>query len=122
MGACRKPGRDDGIDLSSSFTWKTRKFQLAPIIPFGVLLKFWASGQSDAFLLLLLGFKADVHTLCMSSIFCQDKLNHFVFMPKISIRVVCVNGKHHQFLLPEATMSKLSAMDGMAVHSRGCPQ
>ena len=39
-------------------------------IPFGVLLKLWASGQSDAFLLLLLGFTADVHTFCMLSIFC----------------------------------------------------
>ena len=64
------------------------------IIPFGVLLKLWASGQSDDFLLLLLGLTADVHTFCMLSIFCLDKLNHFVFMPQISIRVVCVNGKH----------------------------
>ena len=64
------------------------------IIPFGVLLKLWASGQRDAFLLLLLGFTADVHTFCMLSIFFCDKLNHFIFMPKISIRVVCVNGKH----------------------------
>ena len=56
------------------FTWKTRKFQLenqmVRIIPFGVLLKSWASGQSDTFLLLLLGFTADVHTFCMLSIFC----------------------------------------------------
>ena len=56
------------------FTWKTRKFQLenqmVRIIPFGVLLKLWASGQSDAFLLLRLGFTADVHTFCMLSIFC----------------------------------------------------
>ena len=77
------------------FTWKTRKFQLenqmVRSIPFGVLLKLWVSGQSDAFLFLLLGFTADVHTFC--------KLNHFVFMPKISIRVVCVKGKHP--LLPE---------------------
>ena len=36
----------------------------------GVLLKLWASGQSDAFLLLLLGFTADVHTFYMLSIFC----------------------------------------------------
>ena len=53
------------------FTWKTRKFQLenqmVSIIPFGVLLKLWASGQSDSFLLLLLGFTADVHTFCMLS-------------------------------------------------------
>ena len=35
-----------------------------------VLLKLWASGQSDAFSLLLLGFTADVHTFCMLSIFC----------------------------------------------------
>ena len=40
------------------------------IIIIGVLLKLWASGQSDAFLLLLLGFTADVHTFCMLSIFC----------------------------------------------------
>ena len=40
------------------------------IIPFGVLLKLWASGQSDALLLLLLGFTADVHTFYMLSIFC----------------------------------------------------
>ena len=56
------------------FIWKTRKFQLenqmVRIIPFGVLLKLWASGQSDAFLLLHLGFTADVHTICMLSIFC----------------------------------------------------
>ena len=64
------------------------------IIPFGVLLKLWASGQSDAFSLLLLGFTADVHRFCMLFIFCYDKLKHFEFMPKISIRVVCVNGKH----------------------------
>ena len=46
------------------FKWETRKFQLenqmVRIIPFGVLLKLWVSGQSDAFLLLLLGFTADV--------------------------------------------------------------
>ena len=40
------------------------------IIPFGVILKLWASGQSDAFLLLLWGFTADVHTFCMLSILC----------------------------------------------------
>ena len=28
-------------------------------------LKLWASGQSDAFLLLLLGFTADIRTFCM---------------------------------------------------------
>ena len=43
-----------------AFTSKNRKFQLenqmVRIIPFGVLLKLWTSGQSDAFLLLLLGF------------------------------------------------------------------
>ena len=32
------------------------------IIPFGILLKLWASGQSDAVLLLLLRFTGDVHT------------------------------------------------------------
>ena len=43
-----------------------------------VLLKLCASGQSDASLLLLLGFTADVHTctFCMLFIFCLDKLNH----------------------------------------------
>ena len=35
------------------------------MITFGVLLKLWASGQSDAFLLLLLGFTADFHIFCM---------------------------------------------------------
>ena len=29
------------------------------IIPFRVLVKLWASGQSDVFLLLLLGFTAE---------------------------------------------------------------
>ena len=56
------------------FTRKIRKLQLenqmVHIIPFGVLLKLWASGQSDAFLLLLLGFTADADTFCMLSIFC----------------------------------------------------
>ena len=78
---------------------KTAKFQLenqmVPIIPFGVLLKLWASGKSDVFLLysfwdLQLMF---IH-YCMLLPSVQDKLNHFVFMPKIFIRVVCVNGKH----------------------------
>ena len=64
------------------------------IIPFGVLLKLRASSQSDALLLLLLGFTADVHKFCMLYIFCEDKLNYFVFMMKVSIRVVYVNGKH----------------------------
>ena len=44
--------------------------QMVHIIPLRVLLKLWASGQSDAFLLILLGFTADVQTLCMLSIFC----------------------------------------------------
>ena len=35
------------------------------IIPFRVLLKLWASGQSDALVLLLLRFTADVHTFCI---------------------------------------------------------
>ena len=56
------------------FTRKTGKFrlenQMVRIIPFGVLLKLWAFGQSDAFLLLLLGLTADIHTFCMLSIFC----------------------------------------------------
>ena len=56
-------------DAYHYFTWKTRKL-IVRIVPFGVLLKLWASGQSDAFLLLLLGFTADVHTFCMLSIFC----------------------------------------------------
>ena len=63
-----------GVKGCLPFTWKTRKSQLenqmVRIIPFGVLLKLWASGQSDAFLLLVLGFTADVHTFCMLSIFC----------------------------------------------------
>ena len=53
---------------------KPGKFQLenqmVHIIPFGVLLKLCASGQSNGFLLLLLGFTADVHTFCMLSIIC----------------------------------------------------
>ena len=65
---------DSGGMDTRPFTWKTRKFQLenqmVRIIRFGVLLKLWASGQSDAFLLLLLGFIADVHTFCILSIFC----------------------------------------------------
>ena len=89
---------DPGDQGCLPFTWKNRKFQLennmVRIIPYGVLLKLWASGQSDAFLLLLLGFTADVHTFSM-----LYKLNHFVFMPKISIRVVCVNGKHPNNLI-----------------------
>ena len=43
--------------------------------------KLWASGQSEAFLLLRLGFTADVHTFCTLSIF-LDKLNHFIFKPE----------------------------------------
>ena len=51
-----------------AFTWKTRKFQMENqmvcIIPFGVFLNLWASGQSDAFLLLLLEFTLECpHTL-----------------------------------------------------------
>ena len=44
--------------------------KMVRIIPFGVLLKLWASGQSDAFLLLLLGFTAHAPTFCMFSTFC----------------------------------------------------
>ena len=44
--------------------------QMVRMIPFGALLKLWASHQSDAFLLLLLGFTADAHTFYMLSIFC----------------------------------------------------
>ena len=36
---------------------------MVSIIPFGVLLKLWASGQSDAFLLLLLGVTAESYIL-----------------------------------------------------------
>ena len=66
------PSRYDQVCLP--FTWKTRNVQLenqmVGVVPFGVLLKLWASGQSDALLLLLLGFTADVHTFFMLSIFC----------------------------------------------------
>ena len=44
------------------------------IIAFGVLLKLQASGQSDAFLLLLLGFTADfIHFACYPSSVRQAK-------------------------------------------------
>ena len=42
--------------------------QMVCIIPFGVFLKLQASGQSVAFLLLLLGFTVDVHTFCFPCI------------------------------------------------------
>ena len=38
-----------------------------------------------------------IHFACYPS----SKLNHFVFMPKISIRMVCVNGKHPRFRQPD---------------------
>ena len=83
--------RDLKLRGAYHFHGKPGKFQLenqmVRIIPFGLLLKLWASGQSDAFLLLLL--LMFIHFACYPS-----KLNHFVFMSKISIRVVCVNGKH----------------------------
>ena len=47
-------GKSNGTHLS---IWSTSEIR-------------WATGQSDAFLLLLLGFTADVHTFCMLSIFC----------------------------------------------------
>ena len=43
------------------------------------IMGFWSK---RCILLLLFGFTADVHTFYMLSIFCQGKLNHFVFMPK----------------------------------------
>ena len=44
--------------------------QMVRIIPFWSTSEIMGSGQSDAFLLLLLGFTADVYTFCMLSIFC----------------------------------------------------
>ena len=81
------------------FTWKNRKFQLenqmVRIIPFGVLLtllKLWASGQSNAFFT-----PFGIYSWCsyilhvIHLLLRQAKSFNFVFMPKISIRVVCVN-------------------------------
>ena len=66
------------------FTWKTRKFQLenrmVRIIPFGVLLKLWASGQSDAFLLLLWDLQLMfIHFACYpSSVKAGDTPSDFI--------------------------------------------
>ena len=60
------------------------------IIPFGVLLELWAFGQLMHFLLLLLGFTADVHTFC-TSIFRQTK--SFRIYAENFHPVVCLNGK-----------------------------
>ena len=73
--------------------------------PFGLFLKLWASGQSEAFLLLLLGFTVDVHTFCMLSFFREDKLNHFVFM----LRKMVSTPVHRWLLSFGAMRSRLAA-------------
>ena len=63
-------------------------------IPFGKHQKLWAMIWGDAVFLLFLACSADLDTLCSGSIYHHFKFDSFIFMHKISTRVVCVNGKH----------------------------
>ena len=64
------------------------------IDPFGKLLKIWAVIRGNAIFLLFLVCSAELVVLCNASFSHQVKFYSFMFMHNISIRVVCVNGKH----------------------------
>ena len=49
--------------------------------------------NGDPLSLLLFRFHVDSDTFGKLPILCLDNLNHFIFIPKISNRVFCLNGK-----------------------------
>ena len=63
-------------------------------IPFGKHQKLWAVIWGDAVFLLFLACSADLDILCSGSFYHHVRFDSFIFMHKISTRVVCVNGKH----------------------------
>ena len=63
-------------------------------IPFGKHQKLWVVIWGDAVFLLFLACLADLDILCSGSFYHHVKFDSFIFMHKISSRVVCVNGKH----------------------------
>ena len=79
------------------FTWKNRKFrlgnQMVRAIPFGKRQKMWAVICSDAIFLLLLVCSADFDILCSGLFSHHVKFYSFMFMHRISTRVVCINIK-----------------------------
>ena len=63
-------------------------------IPFGKHQKLWVVIWGDVVFLLFLACLADLDILCSGSFYHHVKFDSFIFMHKISSRVVCVNGKH----------------------------
>ena len=61
---------------------------------FGKLLKIWGVIRGNAIFLLFLVCSAELVVLCNASFSHHVKFYSFMFMHNISIRVVCVNGKH----------------------------
>ena len=76
------------------FTWKNRKFRLESQIvratSFGKLQKIWTVIREDAIFLLFLVCSADVDILCGVLFSHHVRFYSFMFMHKISTRVVCV--------------------------------
>jgi len=66
-------------------------------IPFGKLLKMWAVICGDAIFLLFQVSLADVDILYSDSLSRNVAFNCLMFMPKISNRMVFVNGKHPRY-------------------------
>ena len=64
------------------------------VIPFGMLQKIWALICGDAIFLLFQVSLADVDRLFCDSLTRNVAFKCLMFMPEISNRMVCVNGKH----------------------------
>ena len=76
------------------FTWENQKFrlenQMVHAIPFGKLQKIWAVICDDVIFLLLLVCSADLDIVCSRS--SSHHVKFYMFMHRISTRVVSVNG------------------------------
>ena len=77
---------------TGNFSLKNRLFAL---YPFGKLQKIWAVISGDAIFLIFLVCSAELDIPC-SRRFSRpsNSIALYMFMHKISTRVVCVNGKH----------------------------
>ena len=67
--------------------------QMVRAIPFGKLQKIWAVFCDDVVFLLFLVCSADLDIVCSGSSSHHVKFYSFMFIHRISTRVVCVNGK-----------------------------
>ena len=85
------------------FTRKTRKFwlenEMVHTIPFETLQNLLVTDLNNAFFHFLLNFPTDTNTFSDLLILRLEKLQHWIFTPKISTRMDGVNGKRPLFLL-----------------------